>query len=85
MLNPQRILSWLETNVKGMRRSRMKTLADIVPAAMELCGVGLLALGRAMPTDTTAKHNIKQRGEHFEYAIAELQRLATLKEAPNWG
>ena len=45
MLNPQRILTWLEANVNGMRRSRMKTLADIVPAAMALCGVALFGVG----------------------------------------
>lgn len=60
MLSPDMILTWLETNVKGVRRSRMKTLAAIVPAAAELCGVGVLALGRAMRTETAAKHNIKR-------------------------
>jgi len=60
MLSPDLILTWLQDNVKQMRRSRMKTLAAIVPAAAELCGVGVLALGRAMCTQTTAKHNIKR-------------------------
>ena len=60
MLNPANILSWLEENVKGMRLSRLKTLAAIVPAAAELCGVGVLSLGRAMRTGTVAKHNIKR-------------------------
>ena len=60
MLSPDMILTWLETNVKGMRRSRMKTLAAIVPAAAELSGVGVLPLGRAMSTQTSAKHNIKR-------------------------
>lgn len=60
MLSPEMILLWLEANVKGMRRSRLKTLAAIVPAATELCGVGVLSLGRAMRTDTAAKHNIKR-------------------------
>ena len=64
MLSPEKILSWLKENVKGMRLSRLKTLADIVPAATELDGVGVHALGRAMRTDTTAKHNIK-RVERF--------------------
>jgi hypothetical protein len=64
MLSPVRILSWLKANVKGMRLSRLKTLADLVPAATELEGVGVHALGRAMRTDTTAKHNIK-RVERF--------------------
>ncbi len=60
MLSPHEILTWMEMNVKGMRRSRMKTLADIVPAAMEMHGVGTLSLGRAMQTATTCKHNIKR-------------------------
>jgi len=76
MLNPQRILTWLETNVKGMRRSRMKTLADIVPAAMELSGVGLLALGRSMGTNTVAKHNIKRVGRFLGNAAVESEALA---------
>ena len=62
MLSPQCIFAWLEENVNDMRRSRMKTLAHIVPAAMELCGVGVLSLGRAMCTRTTPKHNIKRVG-----------------------
>jgi len=64
MLSPEKSLSWLMENVKGMRLSRLKTLAAIVPAAMQRCGVGVLALGRAMNTNTTAKHNIK-RVERF--------------------
>jgi len=76
MLNPQHILTWLETNVNGMRRSRMKTLADIVPGAMELCGVGLLSLGRAMCTRTTAKHNIKRVGRFLGNAAVESTAIA---------
>ena len=76
MLNPEGILTWLETHVQGMRRSRMKTLAAIVPAAMELCGVGLLALGRAMRTNTTAKHNIKRVGRFLGNASLESQAIA---------
>lgn len=45
MLSPQEILAWLKENVKGMRLSRLKTIWTIVPAAMELCGVGVLVLG----------------------------------------
>ena len=54
----------------------MKTLAAIVPAAMELCGVGLLALGRAMRTNTTAKHNIKRVGRFLGNASLESQAIA---------
>jgi hypothetical protein len=60
MLSTESVLSWLLEHVTGMRLSRLKTLAAIVPAAMELCGVGVLSLGRAMNTNTTAKHNIKR-------------------------
>lgn len=60
MLNPERIMTWLKDNVEGMRASRMKTLADITPAAMHLSGVGVLTLGRLMCTETTPKHNIKR-------------------------
>lgn len=60
MLTSDNVLSWLKANVHGMRLSRLKTLAAIVPAATELCGVGVLALGRSMNTATIAKHNIKR-------------------------
>lgn len=76
MLSPQEILSWLEDNVKGMRLSRLKTLAAIVPAAMELCGVGVLSLGRAMNTGTTAKHNIKRVGRFLGNTQVECEALA---------
>ena len=76
MLSPQRILTWLESNVNGMRRSRMKTLAHIVPAAMELCGVGVLSLGRSMRTRTTAKHNIKRVGRFLGNEDVEDTALA---------
>jgi len=59
-----------------MRRSRMKTLAQLVPAAALLCGVGLLALGRAMRTDTTAKHNIKRVGRFLGNDAVETTALA---------
>ena len=76
MRSPQRILTWLEDNVNGMRRSRRKTLADIVPAAMELRGVGLLALGRTMCTQTTAKHNIRRVGRFLGNEAVESTALA---------
>lgn len=76
MLNPLEILSWLESNVKGMRRSRAKTLADIVPAAMALLGVGVLSLGRAMATATTCKHNIKRVNRFLGNESFETQALA---------
>lgn len=76
MLSPKRILTWFEANVKDMRRSRMKTLADIVPAAMVLCGVGLLTLGRTMCTRTTAKHNIKRVGRFLGNEAVESAAIA---------
>ena len=76
MLSPQRILTWLETNVNGMRRSRIKTLSHIVPAAMLLCGVGLHTLGRGMRTGTTAKHNIKRVGRFLGNNAVESAALA---------
>lgn len=60
MLSPVDILPWLEANVNGVHRSRLKTLAAIVPAAMELEGVGVLALGRAMAGPVSGKHNNKR-------------------------
>lgn len=76
MLNPQEILTWLEENVKQMRRSRAKTLADIVPAAAAMLGVGVLALGRAMETNTTCKHNIKRVNRFLGNDGLEIEALA---------
>lgn len=76
MLSPKAILAWLEANVKGMRRSRAKTLADIAPAAMALLGVGVLALGRAMQTRTTCKHNIKRVNRFLGNTALEAEALA---------
>jgi hypothetical protein len=76
MLSPEKILSWLEGNVKGMRRSRLKSIAAIVPAAMQLCGIGVLALGRAMQTGTSAKHNIKRVARFLDNDAVEGMALA---------
>lgn len=76
MFSPETIVAWMETNVKGMRRSRMKTLAAIVPGAMAMCGLGILALGRAMLTRTTAKHNIKRVNRFLGNAALEGEALA---------
>lgn len=75
MLNPQEILAWLEENVKQMRRSRAKTLADIVPAATAMLGVGVLALGRAMETETTCKHSIKRVDRFLGNEELEIEAL----------
>ena len=59
MYDPSQILPWLEQNVQ-MRRSRMKTLADITAGAIRLQGMGVLALGRAMEGEAKAKNRIKR-------------------------
>lgn len=60
MYSRARILPWVEENVQGMRQSRRKTLSAIVLAALSLQGVGVLALGRAMAGEVSAKHCIKR-------------------------
>lgn len=76
MLNPESILSWLESNVKDMRRSRAKTLAAITPAAMSMTGVGVLPLGRAMNTGVACKHNIKRVDRFLGNEALETEALA---------
>lgn len=77
MLSPEEILPWMKENVKGMRRSRAKTFASIVPAAMQMHGVGVLSLGRAMETETTCKHNIKRVNRFLGNSAFEAEALAT--------
>lgn len=60
MISPRKIMTWIDDKVKSMRKSRKKTLCALVRAAMRRCGTGVLALGRAMVSLTTAKHNIKR-------------------------
>jgi hypothetical protein len=60
MFDPGKIVSWLDENFQSVRRSRRKTLAAIVCGAMKMQGSGVLALGRAMDGETTAKHRIKR-------------------------
>lgn len=84
MYDPQQILDWIETHVHPMRRSRRKTLAALVASAMQMRGVGVLALGRAMAGAVGAKHCIKRvwrflRNDQVEceaVAAALLRRLA---------
>jgi hypothetical protein len=76
MLNPEMILTWLEENTTGVRRSRLKTLAAIIPAAMTLCGLGVLTLGRCMNSETTAKHNIKRVCRFLGNEALEVTALA---------
>jgi hypothetical protein len=60
MYDPSKILSWITQNVEGMRLSRAKTLAVIVCGALLMKGSGVLALGRVLPGETSAKHCIKR-------------------------
>ena len=60
MYDPSKILAWIVANVEGMRLSRSKTLAAIVSAALQMKGVGVLALDRAMSGEVAAKHCIKR-------------------------
>jgi len=60
MYDPEPILAWLTEHVKVMRKSRRRTLAAVVAAAMQMKGVGVLALGRAMAGEVGAKHCIKR-------------------------
>jgi len=53
------IMAWLDENVK-MHAKRRTTLGYLVTAAMMVRGLGVLALGRAVDSGTTAKHAIKR-------------------------
>jgi len=75
MRSPQAILYWIERHVKPMRRSRQKTLADVVAAAMRMTGAGVLALGRAMRGRTTAKHAIKRVWRFFGNPRVEIDTI----------
>ncbi len=87
MTSPHAIFYWIERHVKPMRRSRQKTLASVVAAAMCMTGAGVLALGRAMQSRTTAKHAIKRVWRFFRNELLEIesiqQTLATGLAPPN--
>ncbi len=72
---PHVIFRWIEENVKPMRRSRQKTLAAIVSAALRLNGTGVLALGRGLPGRTTAKHAIKRVWRFFSNPRVECENV----------
>jgi len=76
MFDPSKILSWLEENVQPMRRSRMKTLASIVAGAVQMKGIGVLALGRAMAGEVAAKHCIKRVWRFLRNDDVEQQALS---------
>jgi len=75
MYDPSTILSWITSNVEGMRLSRAKTLAAIVSAALLMKGVGVLALGRAMSGEVSAKHCIKRVWRFLRNEDVEVQAL----------
>jgi hypothetical protein len=75
MYDPSKILSWIVANVEGMRLSRSKTLAAIVSAALLMKGVGVLALGRAMSGEVSAKHCIKRVWRFFRNDQLETEAL----------
>ena len=60
MYDPSQILAWLVANVQQMRHSRRKTLSMVVGTALQIKGVGVLALGRVMAGQVAAKHCIKR-------------------------
>ena len=60
MIDPSKIVTWFDENFQSVRRSRRKTLASVVGGAMKMQGTGVLALGRAMEGETSAKHCIKR-------------------------
>ncbi len=72
---PHVIFRWIEENVKPMRRSRQKTLAAIVSAALRLNGTGVLALGRGLPGRTTVKHAIKRVWRFFSNPRVECENV----------
>lgn len=75
MYDPQKILTWITTNVEGMRLSRAKTLAAIVSGALVMKGVGVLALGRAMSGDVAAKHCIKRVWRFLRNKDVEVEKV----------
>lgn len=76
MYDPGQILAWLRPRVKGMRLSRLKTLAAIVSAAMCMTGVGVLALGRAMAGEVAAKHCIKRVWRFLRNSAVECESIS---------
>jgi hypothetical protein len=76
MLRWTAILDFLRDNVKGVRKSQLKTLAVTAHSAMQLKGVGVLALGRAMVSRTTAKHCIKRVWRFFRNTNFDSREVA---------
>jgi len=68
------IVSWLTTHVK-MHAKRRDTLAHLVFAAMRMRGLGVLALGRAMCSETSAKHQIKRVWRFLRNAAVECESV----------
>lgn len=84
MYDPSQILAWLVANVQQMRYSRRTTLSMVVGAALQMKGVGVLALGRAMAGQVAAKHCIKRvwrflRNEELEVEALNAVRFHSLR------
>jgi len=75
MLDPKEIINWLSRKVKRMRKSRIKTLAALVSAAMKRLGSGVLALGRALAGRVSAKHCIKRVWRFMRNGQVELKAV----------
>ena len=75
MYDPSQILAWLVANVQQMRHSRRKTLSMLVGAALQMKGVGVLALGRAMAGQVAAKHCIKRVWRFLRNEELEVEAL----------
>ena len=72
MLDGKQILHWLDRHVTSMRLSRKKTLASLIFGAMQLRGIGVLALGKAMAGPALVKHRIKQVWRFFRNTNVEV-------------
>lgn len=76
MYDPEAILAWLQPHVQGARLSRLKTLSAIVSGALVMRGVGVLALGRAMAGEVSAKHCIKRVWRFLRNGGVELEAIS---------
>ena len=78
MFGPYKIMKWFSRNLQVVRRSRSKTLAAIVHAAMKRKGVGVLNLGRAMDGPALAKHRIKRVDRFLGNGQLELLEISRI-------
>lgn len=57
-----RVLSFVERELWGLRRSRQKTIAALTVGLLRKQQVGQAAIARGMVDDTTVKHRVKRAG-----------------------